>query len=54
MTRDRTDGGTQYGKRRTLCEMQIASATGRVYVIITDYLRDGILKLLHFSTVSTK
>ena len=41
-------------KRRTICEMQIASATGRVYVIITDYLWDGILKLLHFSTVSTK
>ena len=41
-------------KRRTICETQIASATGRVYVIITDYLWDGILKLLHFSTVSTK
>ena len=34
--------------------MQIASATGRVYVIVTDYLWDGIQKLLHFSTVSTK
>lgn len=25
-------------KRRTICEMQIASTTGRVYVIIADYL----------------
>lgn len=41
-------------KRRTICEMQIASAAGRVYVIIADYLWDGILKLLYFCTVSTR
>lgn len=41
-------------KRRTICEMQIASAAGRVYVIIADYLWDGILKLLYFYTVSTR